>query len=446
MGASSESRLRSVLCNQNSTLDDLKQAITAVGALLSEAQREYGYKKLRAKRAALEELEPAIENAEEEALAAAIAKAWEAEVDAVDIEKAEEKLKTLRSMTEEQRGAKAAREREQVQKKSAFSYAKKDDVMKLKELIHEVGEEVRWSDWRDPMGRTIWRCALDLRSFRVLEFLKSLGVDDRSKTNARQQTSIKILRQMQHQNLQSQQVQQQHPQHQQERGETQCEEAPANALADADESTENAPPVVTQRPEAPADTDEKRTESVLVVAECEEVPADANQHTESEPVVTGTGDQCVRSTPVPGNNENRSPSAPLVEMKSIASAKSKALRAVAQDDVVALAGITESIPVDEWSKWENKAGKSLVTLSQERGSVAAYSHLARALGLVKELKRESFEERESVWVFIRGNVQPKRATVLADTSEDAETIPIEYWDGDEPATTVDRCSVRKMFS
>merc|ERR1712007_206871 len=149
---------------------------------------------------------------------------------------------------------------------------------------------------------------------------------------------------------------------------------------------------------------------------------------------------------VPGINENTSPSTPLVEMKTMASAKSKALRAVAQDDVVTLAEITQSIPVDVWSKWENKACKSLVTLSQERGSVAAYSHLARALGLVKELKRESFEEREAVWVFIRGNVQPQRATVLADTSGEAETIPIEYWDGDEPATTVDRCSVRKMFS
>lgn len=137
---------------------------------------------------------------------------------------------------------------------------------------------------------------------------------------------------------------------------------------------------------------------------------------------------------------------PLVQLNSVTIAKSKALRAAAQDDTVTLTEIIESFPVEVWSKWENKAGKDLLTLSQERGSVIVYSQLAKALGIVKELKRESFMEREAVWIYRRGDVQPKRATVLADTPENAEMVSIEYWDGDEPATVVDKCSVRKMFS
>merc|ERR1712137_403454 len=307
-----------------------------------------------------------------------------------------------------------------------MGYTKKDDIVKLKELIDEMGEEVRWSDWRDSLGRTIWRCALDLRAHRVQEFLKQLGVSEQTKPKARPRTSRQILQQMQQkhsqplqQQPQPEQQEEQEKQEQQEHSDAQHKEAPA----DANDHPESAP------------VDTQGKESTIHADEC----------MESVPVVTENGS--VRTGGIPESNERRSPySTPLVQMKSTAIAKSKALRAVAQDDAVALADIIGSIPVDVWSKWENKAGKSLVTLSQERGSVAAYSHLARALGLVKELKRESFEEREAVWVFIRGNVQPKRATVLADTSEDADTIPIEYWDGDEPATTVDRCSVRKMFS
>jgi len=102
--------------------------------------------------------------------------------------------------------------------------------------------------------------------------------------------------------------------------------------------------------------------------------------------------------------------------------------------------------VNTWSRWENRAGKDLLTLSQERGSSCAYSVLAKALGMMKEMKREAYEERETVWVFLHGEVQPRRATVLEDTPEEADDILVEYWDGDAPPEHVQRCMVRRMWS
>jgi len=72
--------------------------------------------------------------------------------------------------------------------------------------------------------------------------------------------------------------------------------------------------------------------------------------------------------------------------------------------------------------------------------------LARALGLLQDLKRDTFEEREAVWIFMQGDVQPRRATVLEDTSEEADDVLVEYWDGDADPERVDRCYVRKMWS
>lgn len=127
--------------------------------------------------------------------------------------------------------------------------------------------------------------------------------------------------------------------------------------------------------------------------------------------------------------------------------KAKALRAVVQDDWQTLADVLEYVPMDVWQKWENKAGKDLLTLSQERGSAMAYSTLAKALGLLSEMKREAFEERETVWVFLLGEVQPVRATVLEDTPEEADEILVEFWEGEntEPVH-VERCMVRRIGS
>merc|ERR1712110_1140451 len=103
-----------------------------------------------------------------------------------------------------------------------------------------------------------------------------------------------------------------------------------------------------------------------------------------------------------------------------------------KDDPVELLSVLEKVPLEIWSNWTNKAGKDMLTLSQERGSSFAYSAVAKALGLVQEMKRDTFEEREAVWIFKQGDVQPLRATVMEDTPEEAEQILVEYWDGDAP--------------
>jgi len=390
--SSCESHLRHVLCDNSSSMDDLKQAINASEALLNEAKREHANKKFRAKRAALEGLEVAVEKEEDETLFAAIVVAQQADVDAVDLEKAEEKLKTLREMTQEQRAANTARELLQKQKKIAFTLVKKDDVMNFKELINEVGEGVSWRDWKDPLGRTVWRCAKDVRALRMQEFLKQLGVGDvQIKAKVQRLMSKQILQQTEPQQQQCQQQEQGQQQQQEDMNQTQC--------FPVDEHTE----VVQHR--ASLDLSECRVDSSM----------DSNCSSRCP-----TGD-------------------------SIAIVKSKAFRATAQDDFGTLNEIIGSVSVDIWSKWENRAGKTLLTLSEERRSATVHSQIAKALGILKQSKRETFEERESVWVYVKGDVQPKRATVLANTLEAAEMIPIEYWEGNQPATCVNRCSVRKMF-
>ena len=124
--------------------------------------------------------------------------------------------------------------------------------------------------------------------------------------------------------------------------------------------------------------------------------------------------------------------------------KQAAFRAVVKDDVQSLTSVLEGLPTAVWGAWRNRAGKDLLELSQERGSANAYSALAKGLGLVTELPRDFFEERETVWVYIPGDVQPRRATVMEDTPAEADTVLVEYWDGDEPATHLDRCMLRKM--
>lgn len=125
--------------------------------------------------------------------------------------------------------------------------------------------------------------------------------------------------------------------------------------------------------------------------------------------------------------------------------KKEAFRNVVQNKMQELDDVLAQLPVRVWSCWENKAGKDLITLSQERGSSGAYCILAKRLGIVQELKKDSFEEREDVWVFLPGEVQPLRATVLEDTPEEQDDVLIQYWDGDEPEKRIEKCLVRKIW-
>merc|ERR1719355_203731 len=94
--------------------------------------------------------------------------------------------------------------------------------------------------------------------------------------------------------------------------------------------------------------------------------------------------------------------------------RSRAFRATVQNDANALGEVLESVPMELWSKWQNKAGRDLLTLAEERGSSAAYCILARGLGLIQERKQEAFKEHEAVWVLESGQIQPRRATILED--------------------------------
>merc|ERR1712137_879459 len=109
----------------------------------------------------------------------------------------------------EEHAAKAARELLQKQKKAAFALVKQDDIVKFKELLDEVGENVSWCNWRDPLGRTVWRCAKDLRALRMQEFLEELGVsDDQPKAKAQRPTTRQMLLQLEQRQEQRRQQQQ----------------------------------------------------------------------------------------------------------------------------------------------------------------------------------------------------------------------------------------------
>eukprot|EP00438_Fugacium_kawagutii_P019355 Skav210199 [mRNA] locus=scaffold1264:106223:115811:- [translate_table: standard] len=169
----SESRLRSVMTSGKATVDELRTAIAGVEAVLDEARRELDRKQLRERRAAFEHLYHAIEKADEDLLEQAILQAQIADVDDEDILKAQNKLLQLQTMTPEERATRAKRQRQSQQKKDAFQMVKKDDAEGLAALLDNLEEGEIWEDrvldghvldWRDYAGRTLVRCAADLRS------------------------------------------------------------------------------------------------------------------------------------------------------------------------------------------------------------------------------------------------------------------------------------------
>jgi len=129
--------------------------------------------------------------------------------------------------------------------------------------------------------------------------------------------------------------------------------------------------------------------------------------------------------------------------EELESLRLQAFKAVVKDDTVALADILAKVPSDTWSGWQNKAARDLLTLAQERRSPASYSMMAKELGILQERKGESFEERETVWVLLPGEVQARHATVLEDTSADATEVLVEFWDSYGPPSKVDHALVMK---
>jgi hypothetical protein len=444
--ACSEGRLRAALAHSDTTNEQLNEAISAVEALLGEAKREQSSRQLRDQRAAYERLHAAETEGSEHLLVEAIAEAERTRVDEEDVARAMEKLKQVRSLTDEQKAAKVAKDLETQRKARAFLLVKKDDGTQLARLLEQVDTEGcirKWQDWRDHSGRTLSQFARELRATSAQRSLTQLLSSSRLESTPPADENHDMLRPTNYANLDS--------------GNSIICEKVSNDL-DAIQTFTSAvmhspaksqcpvslqhqvPPLISRSLESTRD----HTISLLPPSDTmQTVAVDLHMQVSTE---SATAEESTTFTSemhalvYPEHGDERVPTGEESEWKT------QALRAVVADDVRALEEIFDRLPVEAWSKWKNKAGKDLLTLSQERGSTLAYSLLARRLGLLKELKQEGFEEREDVWVLIHGELQPRRATVCEDTAEDAQEVLVEFWDGYEPATRVDRCMVMKTNS
>merc|ERR1719191_1271109 len=112
-----------------------------------------------------------MDKGDESAIEAALVDARLAEVGAEDLGKAEQKLAEVKAMTPEQKAAKRRAASEAIWKKEAFLLVKKDDDGGLKAFIEGLEEGVRWQDWKDYAGRTLWRAAQELKSGRAQQYL-----------------------------------------------------------------------------------------------------------------------------------------------------------------------------------------------------------------------------------------------------------------------------------
>jgi len=416
-GTSSESRLRAALARGGATsTDELGEAIASVEAMLGEARRELQSRRLRERRAAYEALHSAETSGEEDMLARALAEARRTEVDNEEIQKAEAILEQLRSLSQEERAARDAAKRRAKNKEQAFLLVKRDAADALRSLLESVDAEQaaaeatpgpRWPDWKDHAGRTLLRCSTELSSKNAEDMLK-------------------LLLEAQAPNL---------PRTTSGRGITASEAA-------ALKSPERSPALHSQVSWTSGTV-------AIVMEESPEAPqlprlGRVSERT-PEQKATGPAPETTPEAPTPVPDVFEASCREVKEpIKDEPELRAKAFRAVVKDDTQALAEvIVDRVPCSVWSLWENKAGKDLLTLSEERGSSAAYSLLAKALGLLKERKRETFEEREAVWVLLNGEVQPRRATVLEDTPEEVDEVLLEYWEGDAPACRIDRSLVLK---
>lgn len=409
---STESALRAVMTKPGSTVDEMRSAIHAVEALVGEARRELAAGQLRERRAAFETLYEAIAKADEGLLESAIAQARRAEVDAEDVEKAEAKLLQLRLLTEEERTAKGLEELKARLKPELFLLVKRGSASALDAQLGELDSDVPWQDWVDFNGRTLFAYAQELGATAVQEVLSS-------RCSA---LSAPIA------------------------------EAVSDDDAICDAWFTKCPLSKTRLNNVKDLLHQEDTEATAASTAGTTTPGESTEGTSSPPTELAT------ATSLPWMSEP-SFASKLVATRSIADSKrataaeddehaesrKAAFRAVVQDDVHALHAVLQEVSVDVWRLWENKAGRDLLTLSMERGSTSAYALLTKALGLVIERKRETFEERETVWVLTAGEVLAKRATVLEDASEEAEEVFLEYWDGDEPPVRLERGCVLKAY-
>jgi len=440
-----ESRLRVALTTRSTTTAELQEAILAVESVVDEARRELAASLLRDRRAAFERLYAAIAADDDElGLEDAIEQAREAQLDAEDIEKGVKKLDGMRSMSLEERSAKLERQNVVRRKRDAFLHVKRDDVGSLRSLIEEIDERVRWQEWKDYAGRTLWRCSQDLHASRVQEYLApKLGLPISKEVDVKprySRTSIAPAPQEEDAREKPRRQSVEHPRRVSHDLRRVSVDGSTNAPAPVAKtvSRDNSERQLGANHRTPDRVQGRRN------AIKKKDPAPSEVQKTAPPVKRTTIVNLLPEDVGEPSSSSRTIRHQLTKANLVEDFRAKALRAVAQNDCDTLGEVLSCVSVDEWSKWENKAGQNLVTLSEVRRSSGAYAMLAGAMGLLKELPRQSFEEKETVWVFEQGEVMPRRATVLEVTAQDAETVPVEFWDGDAPSVYVERCLVRKM--
>jgi len=441
----------------------------------------------------------------ESTLAAAIAEARRTHVDAEDIEKAEEKLRSLQSLSDSEKRIADVQLKLIEVKRQAFLLVKRSDSCGLQELLDGWDEELvgvhldssalaqtplRWQAWKNHAGRTLLQFAEDFRRDRILALLKgrikretqetrdesveqgrvdelkeqisqlttrlrSLSPDlDAAASSAAGRQSYAVDRHSAPATL---------PSPRQTDGENSS--LPLARQANGSERppsvTARTPPVAAASvaPERSPEWNNMRGLLSSSIRPPSSVVEEATRPKGSSKS-SSSPDACPEATPeihdlANGANDSQNismdcGSVPLAkgpcsadgrEVLSEAELRTRAFRAVVKDDTQVLQEVIADLPKEVWSEWHNKAGKDLLTLSEERGSSAAYSFLTRQLGKLKERKREAFAQGADVWVLMQGEIQPRRATVMEDAPAEANYVLLEYWDGDAAASYVDRGQV-----
>eukprot|EP00405_Crypthecodinium_cohnii_P024355 CAMPEP_0206498520 /NCGR_PEP_ID=MMETSP0324_2-20121206/51063_1 /ASSEMBLY_ACC=CAM_ASM_000836 /TAXON_ID=2866 /ORGANISM="Crypthecodinium cohnii, Strain Seligo" /LENGTH=821 /DNA_ID=CAMNT_0053984763 /DNA_START=110 /DNA_END=2575 /DNA_ORIENTATION=+ len=442
---SSESRLRIALSRPGATTtEEMRQAVGCVDALLQEGRRELANRELRDRRAAYEELNQAQVQNNEDALIKALEAARRANIDEDDLKHAANKLLELQSMSE---GEKLAREMDQKRRKHremAFVLVKRDDVQGLSQLLEEIDNKsvmlanspsdctspvstARWWEWKDHAQRTLLKSAQQLKSGSVQEYLEvklqeiqaSLSSTKGQATEASTRTTLssKVCF----------------------FGVADFDSPRASKASSKDppafESASSETPTTTASrldPQATAKAFDPETTPEVSVEDSVTSQSVARESLPASPAVNEE------------EEEENSIDASDPRFKEGSELWKQAFRSVVKDDTAALSDvINDKVPRRVWMSWRNKAGKDLLTLSEERGSSAAYSVLAKAMGLLQERPREAYEDRDSVWIFLDGEVQPLQATVLEDTPVEADQIYVQFWVGEESPRYVDRSMVFK---
>lgn len=424
----SEGRLRSVLLRQTSTAEELRNAIAGVQQVLDQAKRELRAKEIREERKAYEDLHNATEKGDEDLLIEAIANFRRCGLSGEELEKAEAKLKGLQSLTEEERAARDTKAALNMKKKEAYVLVKQNNGVALQELLDSLDTGVRWQEWHDISGRTLWRYARDLNQDKAKAVLASkLGYA------------------------------------QQPWREAPGREAPASPSAQerrTERASGSTSPAVedAQRVQQPNGTQQSDVEAHRARSEAIrgpritllplDVPIEQFDSPRADDSQGGSEMLSPASGPSPDRASVFSPRSPRSqeEISQQDRLKARALGAVARKDAAALEEILEQTTTDVVKSWQNRAGTDLLTLSIERNSGECYSVLAKALGIVTEMPREEFEEKCTVWVFLMNDLQPKQATVLEDTPPENDYVLVEFWEGTAPAEKVPRSRIRRMWS